>query len=86
MNFPIQNEEKKGKKVDMNHLINFFIYSSQILDDDCTPTKNSPGFNIGLPNGHRQFPRLVPETSKIDLSAKKLADSAYACSAFRQLL
>ena len=50
----------------------FFYIQLQILDDDCTPTKNSPGFNIGLPNGHRQFPRLVPETSKKDLSAKNL--------------
>ena len=43
---------------------NLFDIQLQILDDDCTPTKNSPGSNIGLLNGHKQFPHLVPETSK----------------------
>ena len=43
---------------------NLFYIQLQILDDDFTPTKNSPGSNIGLLNGHKQFPRLVPETSK----------------------
>ena len=65
---------------------NLFYIQLQILDDDFTPTKNSPGSNIGLLYGHKQFPRLVPETSKQISAQNNTYGCSYACSAFRQLL
>ena len=64
---------------------NFFIYISQILDGDCIPSTNSPGFrNRIAKNGHRQFPCLVLETS--NRSSRPTYGEGKYFSAFCQLL